>query len=489
MKVLFLTPPLKAWDSHGHHLAANQMHAQLAAYLREKKLAEPAVIDSRAEGLDWDGMMKRVDEIKPDMVFVGELLHSTCGAAVIWYFNEGLRLIKTKYPKTLTIAGGLWYSGDAERQLRLNPTMDYIMLGEAELTLEDLINNLKNKTRDERDIPGLVSRRQDGSIVFGPHRSLIPDLNVLPMPAYDLFPMDKYVGHTYWKPFAELMTSRGCPGKCHFCYEWALYDSRTATQDFTSWRGLKGKRIVDELDILEKQYGITTVVFQDDAFNTDTQAMIEFCNEKIKRGNKIDWVCLGRADQWISQHEIIPLMKKAGLFLALTGVEVEDDMTLAKQGKGVTVDQIKRTIQLLRQNDIGSVGTVLIGLKDDTEEKIKRRLAVADEIDPDIFALDYLTPVPNSPDWRYGIKKGWFDPDKINLKDWDFQHPVVPTDYLSIEDVGRLGAWCMREYYSKPERIQRIFTSNYDMKVKLCVKDFMNNIAKWEANSRVGANK
>ena len=62
--------------------------------------------------------------------------------------------------------------------------------------------------------------------------------------------------------------------------------------------------------------------------------MIEFCNEKIKRGNKIDWVCLGRADQWISQHGILPLMKKAGLFLALTGVEVEDDMTLAKQGKG-----------------------------------------------------------------------------------------------------------------------------------------------------------
>ena len=50
MKILFLTPPLKAWDSHGHHLAANQMHAQLAAYVRETRLGEPQVIDSRAEG-------------------------------------------------------------------------------------------------------------------------------------------------------------------------------------------------------------------------------------------------------------------------------------------------------------------------------------------------------------------------------------------------------------------------------------------------------
>ncbi|HQP10473.1 MAG TPA: radical SAM protein [Candidatus Omnitrophota bacterium] len=487
MKVLFLTPPLKAWDSHGHHLAPNQMHAQLAAYVREKKLGEPFVIDSRASDLDWDGMMKRVREIQPDLVFVGELLHSTCGAAVIGYFNDGLKMIKEAMPNVRTIAGGLWYSGDWERQMRLNPTIDYIMIGEAELTLEDLVNNLKAKKKDEREIPGLVSRRSDGTIVVGPHRDLIPDLNVLPMPAYDLFPMDKYVGHTYWKPFTELMTSRGCPGKCHFCYEWALYDSRTAAKDFTSWRGLSGKRIVDELDILEKKYGITTVVFQDDAFNTDTQAMIEFCEEKIRRGNKIDWVALGRADQWVSQHGILPLMKKAGLFLALTGVEVEDDMTLAKQGKGVTVGQIKKTIQILRENDIGSVGTVLIGLREDTEAKIKQRLQVADEIDPDIFALDYMTPVPNSPDWKYGIKQGWFDPDKIDLKTWDFQHPVVPTDHLSVEEVGRLGAWCMREYYSKPERIHRIFTSNYDQKVKLCVKDFMDNIAKWEKNSRTPA--
>jgi len=485
MKVLFLTPPLKAWDSHGYHLAANQMHAQLAAYLREKGLAEVDALDCRALELDWDGMLKYVQESKPDMVFVGELLHSTCGAAVIWYFNEGLRIIKEAMPEVKTIAGGLWYSGDAERQLRLNPTIDYIMLGEAELTLEDLINNIKTGEKNERDIDGLVSRKEDGTIIFGPHRDLIPDLNVLPMPAYDLFPMDKYVGHTYWKPFAEMMTSRGCPGKCHFCYEWALYDSRTAAKDFTSWRGLKGKRIVDELDILEKQYGVKVVVMQDDAFNSDTEAMIEFCEEKIKRGNQIKWVCLGRADQWVSQHEILPLMRKAGLFLALTGVEVEDDMTLAKQGKGVTVDQIRKTIKILRENNIGSVGTVLIGLKDDTEEKIKERLRIADEIDPDIFALDYLTPVPNSPDWKYGIKQGWFDPDKIDLKTWDFQHPVIPTDHLSIEDVGRLGAWCMREYYSKPERIHRIFTSNYDEEVKLCVKDFMDNISKWEANSRV----
>ena len=455
MKILFLTPPLKAWDSHGLHKAANQMHAQTAAYVRAKGLASVEALDCRALDYDWDKMMDAVAAIKPDMVFVGDQLFSTCGAAVIWYFNEALRLIKAKMPQVITVASGLWYSADYERQMRLNPSIDYILIGEAEITIEDLLNNLKDKKKDMRDIPGLVCRRDTSTIIVGPHRGLIPDLNVLPMPAYDLFPMEKYVGHTYWKPFAELMTSRGCPGKCHFCYEWALYDSRSAAQDFSSWRGLSGKRIVDELDILEKQYGVVTVVMQDDAFNSDTKAMIEFCEEKLKRGNNIGWVCLGRADQWISQQDILPLMRKAGLFMALTGVEVESDAQLVKTGKGVTIDQIKRTIEILRAQNIGTVGTVLIGLREDTEEKIKERLRIADQIDPDVFALDYLTPVPNSPDWRYAIKQGWIDPDKINLKDWDFQHPVIPTDFLSVEDVGRLGSWCMREYYSKPERIHR----------------------------------
>ncbi|MBI4309533.1 MAG: radical SAM protein [Candidatus Omnitrophica bacterium] len=489
MKILFLTPPLKAWDSHGFHRAANQMHAQVAAYVRSKGAAAVEALDCRALDMEWDAMLAKIAQSKPDMVFLGDQLFSTCGASVIWYFNEAMRLIKEKFPSMITVGSGLWYSADYERQMRLNPWIDYILIGEGELILEDLVNNLKTKTKDPQDIPGLVSRKDEGTVIVGPHRGLIPDLNVLPMPAYDLFPMDKYVGHTYWKPFAELMTSRGCPGKCHFCYEWALYDSRSAAKDFTSWRGLSGKRIVDELEVLEKKYGITTVVMQDDAFNSDTKAMVEFCEEKIKRGNKIGWVCLGRADQWISQHDILPLMRKAGLFMALTGVEVESDAQLVKTGKGVTIDQIRKTIQILREQNIGTVGTVLIGLCEDTEEKIKDRLRVADAIDPDVFALDYLTPVPNSPDWRYGIQKGWFDPDTINLKDWDFQHPVVPTDSLSIEDIGRLGSWCMREYYSKPERIHRIMESDYDMRVKLCVKDFMNNISKWEANSRVSASR
>ena len=176
-------------------------------------------------------------------------------------------------------------------------------------------------------------------------------------------------------------------------------------------------------------------------------------------------------------------MYESGLFMGLVGIEVESDEQLAKQGKGVTLQQIRDTVKALRAANIASVGTVLIGLEDDSEAIIKKRFEVANDVDPDILALDYVTPVPGSQLWDRAAELGWFDPLKINLKDWDFHHPVVPTKFLSTEDVGRLGAWCMREFYSKPERIYRIMESNYDMEVKLCVKDFMSNLAKFEKAS------
>ena len=483
MKVVFITPPMGSWATHGDHKAPNQYYAQIAAYLREKKVADIQVIDAKALDLTQEEMLARVKEAAPDLCVFGDLLHSTGGLSVIWHFNETARKIKEILPETKMVMGGLWYSAYCKETLEEHPYIDFIAMGEGELTITDLVNALKEDKPDYQSIPGLVFRGKDGAVQKGPHRDLILNLDELPMPAYDLFPMEKYVGHTYWKPFAELLTSRGCPGACTFCYQWSLYDERNAKKDYVSWRGKSYMKILDEFDHLEKIYGVKVVVIQDDAFNVDKKNVKRFCEEKIKRGNKIKWVCLGRADDWLAHQEIMPLMHEAGLFMGLVGVEVESDEQLAKQGKGVTLRQIKDTVHALRAANIATVGTVLIGLEDDDEAIIKKRFEVANNIDPDIMALDYVTPVPGSILWKNSIKNGWFDPKTINIKDWDFHHPVIPTRHLSKDDVGRLGAWCMREFYSRPQRIFRIMESSYDDLVKLCVKDFMSNLSKFEKAS------
>ncbi|MBF0484836.1 MAG: radical SAM protein [Candidatus Omnitrophica bacterium] len=390
MKVLFITPPMGSWATHGEHRAPNQYYAQVAAYLRQEKVADVEVLDAKALGLSYDEMMSRIKNIKPDLCVMGDLLHSTGGLSVIWHFQETAKKIKEVLPATKIVTGALWFSAYSVETLETNPAIDFVAMGEGEMTITDLVKALKNANPDFASIPGLVSRDKNGKVQMGPHRSLIPDLNVLPMPAYDLFPMEKYVGHTYWKPFAELLTSRGCPGACTFCYQWSLYDKRNSKQDYISWRGKSHETILAEMDLLEKKYGVTVVVIQDDAFNVDKETVKKFCEMKIARGNKIKWVCLGRADNWLEEIDIMPLMHEAGLFMGLVGIEVESDEQLKKAGKGVTLQQIKDTVNALRNANIATVGTVLIGLEDDTEAIIKKRF---DELVQDKFHTTAFFPM------------------------------------------------------------------------------------------------
>ena len=484
MKVLFVMPPLGAWSTYGVHKAPNQFYAQLAAYVREKGTAEVEILDARAWEMKVEGMLEEVKKKGPDLVVLGDILHSTGGMATIWHFNETARQIKEILPDTRIAVGGLWYSALYADILETHPYIDFIMVGEAELTLDELISELKSGGKRFTEIAGLASR-VDEKVVLGPHRELISNIDDLPLPAYDLFPMDRYVGHTYWKHFCELYTSRGCPGGCSFCYEWSQYDPRSP-QDFTSWRGHSGKRVADELELLQKQFGVETIVFQDDAFNVSTELVEETCNEIIRRDIKINWVILGRADDWVKQIDLFPLMKKAGMFMGLVGIEVSSDQELRKIGKGVTVSQIKETIDGLRRNDVGTVGTFMIGFDDDDEESIKRRFAFADEVDPDVFALQFVTPSPGSPLWKQLVCEGRIDPKKIDLKMWDFHHPVFPTKHLSLEELGRIGAWCQMEFFNRPQRIKRIMEGNYSPLVKLCVKDFVSNVSNFERAATAG---
>jgi len=483
-KVLFIMPPIGGWATHGVNKAANQFYAQLAAYIREKKAGIPSVLDARALDLTYEDVKKKVQELKPDVVVLGDILHSTGGLAVIWHFNRTAELIKEVSPETLVVVGGLWYSALYEETLKQNPAIDFVLIGEGELTLEELLKGLEAKNQDFSKIAGLASR-QKGKIVAGPHRELIGDIDILPLPAYDLFPMEKYVNHTYWTNFCELFTSRGCPGGCSFCYEWSQYDPRYP-KDFVSWRSHSASRIVQELKLLTKKFGVKTVVFQDDAFNVNPDVVRGVCEGILEESIQLNWVILGRADDWAKQEDLIPLMKKAGMFMGLVGIEVGNDVELSRIGKGVTVSQIKKTVDALRKNDVATIGTFMIGFEDDTEEGIKERFSFADQVDPDVFALQFVTPVPGSPLWMKVVKEGILDPSKIDLKKWDFQHPVMPTKYLSVEEVGRLGSWCMREFFARPHRIHRIMSGNYSTLAKLCIKDFMANISKFEAAATKG---
>jgi len=235
---------------------------------------------------------------------------------------------------------------------------------------------------------------------------------------------------------------------------------------------------------LYEKFGVKVVTMMDDCFNTSRRRMEEFLDEMIKRGlnKKIPWCFLGRAPYYLRDIDLFPKMKEAGCFLALAGIEVATDEELKELGKGITVEQVEETIAKLKEAGIATVLTWMMGFENDDEYRIKKRFEAVDRIDPDICALQYLTPMPGAPIWPEYVERGWVKFD--DLKTWDFHHPVVPTKHLSIEEVGGLGAWALREFYSKPGRVERIMYSKvYHPYVKLCFRSYMENMSRFEKAS------
>lgn len=457
MKILFVTPPMKSWLFYGRHISPYIGYAQLAAFLREKGF-EVEVLDSFALGHDFDQMEAEVRKIKPDAVGMGAY------TSTIHLATEANKRIKRVCPDCVIIGGGLHYYGLYKESLKTDPHLDYIVMGEGELTMAELCEELKpGRPSPERlrQIRGLAFR--DGEeVILTPTRPMIPNLDSLPMPAYDLFPWDKYVGMTYWDHFVTTAFSRGCTGKCDFCFQWNQYEG--------IYRYRSGKKVAEEINLLAKEHGVKVVTMGDDNFSASRQRNMEFCEEMLKLKPGIKWNFLGRADEILRDRDLLPLMHESGCRIALIGVETHDDKILEKSGKNLTTAQIKEAFKVMRQNKIATVATVIIGFPEDTESSIKQLAAFLDELDPDFIVPQPLTPLPGTILWERVRAEG-----KIEIEDfalYDTAHVIMPSDHLSRAELYRLMAWMSREFYSKQERIYRGLYET-DEHVSKCFRNWM----------------
>jgi anaerobic magnesium-protoporphyrin IX monomethyl ester cyclase len=483
MKILFVTPPMGNWAPWGdRHLAVNSLHAQLAAFIREKQAAEVEALDCRALACDDDGMLDEIKRRRPDVVFFGSMIPAAGGAAQLNRFHAAMQRIKETVPGTLTVGGGLMYTAVPQQIMTDNPQLDFALVGvfgDNEYTLWELLAELEKSAPDFAHIRGLTFRKGE-EIVLTPARPLIGDLDELPMPAYDLFPMDRYYGYSVIPNYNESVTSRGCEGACHFCYEWWLVDPRNP-RDFTSHRTRGGKKVADEMELLSKQHGVKALTFMDDDFTSDRQKMVDLVEELEKKKLDVSWFCLSRAQNLIRDADLVPRLRKVGLYQVLIGIDGGTDEEIAEARKGpmkVGVKELKELIEFLRKNDISTIATYLNGFWEDDEAKIRQRAKAVDEIDPDIVMIQLLNPIPGSPIYKKAVKDGIIEIDNLSL--YDLEHCVMPTKYLTRQQLGELTGWAFQSFYGKPGRIDRILNGYSSPYVRMKFLSFKNNAAKYE---------
>lgn len=369
----------------------------------------------------------------PDLDFVGI-------TATTPLINNALAIAESAkkiFPEVKTILGGVHPSVMPDEVLK-NDQVDFVVIDEGEITTCELADG-KNISM----IFGLCYKR-DGQMIKNPPRPLIQNLDGIPSPAYHLLPMDKYypaIGSYKRLPAMILFATRGCPGRCTFCYR--------------TFRGIVRKRsagnIINEIKILQRDYGIKEVAFYDDTFTLFKDVIGEFCDIIINEKIDLTWSCFTRVD-YVSE-ELLRLMKRAGCHLILFGVESGDEQILKNINKKISLNQVEQIVKLARKVGIETRASFMFGNQGETEETIKKTIDFAIKLDPDEAQFNIATAYPGTELFYWAKDRGYIT--TFNWDDYSMSNVVLNLPGLPPQKLQFYYELAHRRFYFRPRIIIR----------------------------------
>jgi anaerobic magnesium-protoporphyrin IX monomethyl ester cyclase len=451
VRVLFIEPPRTFWFVMGEYLSPPFGILQLAAYLeREVNDVEIKVVDSTPQQLTWRDIERTITSFDPDIVAASAF--ATC---TVYSVVRTLEIAKTVNPDILTVTGGQHFTATAHESLEQYPEIDVIVRGEGEATLTDLVRNA-GKPCNFLKILG-ISFRHDGEIIHTQSRPLIHDLNSLPYPGYHFVKALVHKYHFaamagYNVPYALIEGARGCLHRCTFCTQWR------------HWGGVcrlkRPDRIADEIEFCYKKYGSRFIWLTDDDFGSGNRAN-NLADELLHRqlGKDLMLFLQWRCDDVIKHQDVLPKLRKAGLYWVMMGVESPNAATLQSFRKGIVAEQATEAVKVLKANGIFSHAMFVIGDRKDTKASIAEVRAFANALDPDFAIFTALTPFPGTEIYEEAQRNGWID--DVNLAHYDMAHAIMPTETLSRRDVQEELYACYRSFYgSWRRRFGGVFSRN-----------------------------
>jgi len=436
LKVLLVEHPKKLWPMFGNGVAQPIHLAYLAAVLEDNEI-DVDILDCSALGYGWKEYERVLEEISPDIVGVSGITPFLSAA------TKTVQIAKKVNPQVVTVVGGTHFTLNAKQSLMDYPEIDYVVLGEGEITLLELVKALQDGL-DRSKEKGIAFR--DGKrIRITPQRPLIEDLDTLPMPAYHKLPMEKYRFVVWGSEICVMSSSRGCPFNCRFCTERKIWRNR--------WRGRSASKLVDEMELLNKKYGVKIIWFGDDCFNLNRKRNEQFLEELEQRKLDMQWYIESRVDTLLRDADLVPRMARLGLFHVLLGVESSSEYDLKYLKKNISLRETKKAVALLKQNDIIAHTNFIVGLPHDTRKSIRRTVAFAKSLDPDVAVFVPLTPFPGTDLYDEMATAGLLT--ESDFANFDFITPVARTNSLSRRQLQKEIIKGYVQFYARPTKIIR----------------------------------
>jgi magnesium-protoporphyrin IX monomethyl ester (oxidative) cyclase len=311
-------------------------------------------------GLFPEDILGVVDEYRPDIVGV------SCAFTMFESDSfEVIDLIKQRYPDMLIVVGGAHSSANPGHVLR-NRNIDLVVLGEGEETLLEIANRRRDK-QSILDVCG-TALQVDGQVKINAPREYIQNLDDYKA-AWHLIDMPKYYAHpfnsnaTMRRNAVDIVTSRGCPGVCVFCSIHTVWGRK--------WRARSANSVVDEIEMLHRQYGARQIRIQDDNLTLDKKRTLEICDEIVRRKLDIRWDTPNGIALWTLNKEVLQKMKEAGCYRVTFGVESGCAKTQKYIGKIVPLERINEMVDFCHKIGMWVCATFIIGFPEETEEDIR----------------------------------------------------------------------------------------------------------------------
>jgi len=370
-----------------------------------------------------------------------------------WLIN----FIKELSPTIMVISGG-GLASSVPHLLFERTMVDVVVIGEGENTILEVA-----EVRSLEEIPGIWFRK-NGLIQKNPSRSLIENLDAIPFPAYELLLMEKYLKNPIWgfgKRSINLITSRGCPFECTYCYH--VFGKG-------SYRTRSPKNIIDEVRFVRKKYNVDFVAFVDDNMMSNRDRLLEFL--PLIKEEKISWGCHGRVDA--VDKKVICYMKKAGCIWIGYGIESGSQKILQIMNRKTTLAKIEKAIALTNEAGIYANASYIFGYPGEDKITIRETINLIKKLNlshsPNIKGnLHFATPYPGTPLFDFCLKQKLIDNEEAYISRLDDATQfTINLTRMQDEELLELRDSSIAEiedYYKSKLFIKRIFSAFFIRRV------------------------
>ncbi len=374
--IVLVFPPIRTWDNPRNFPTGIGL---LAARLRHAGY-RVQVIDVNGLRISESETIQRIEDCHPAIVGFGGLI-TTYG-----WIKRVSQNIRQNNPGRKIILGGSVGTSIVETALK-HLAIDVIAIAEADDTILELVPALLNH-ESLNHIAGLAWL-EDNRVVRTAARPMRENLDSLPMPAWDLFPMDVYLNN----PIVgvgkdiDIISSRGCPFPCHYCYR--IFGRH--------YRGRSAAHVIEEMQQLKSNYDIDFISFQDDCFVIDKPRVYAICDLLDQTGlsRSLRWSCTGRVT--VCDYDMLKRMRASGCVSVSYGIESGSETILKAMGKNASLEQARKAIANTRKAGLRCPVSFMIGYPGETRETVMETVAFCKDLNIPLSAMMFTCPYPGTP--------------------------------------------------------------------------------------------